>query len=124
MTRFTALGQPLNTKLALNFCIAVRLTTASNVVGQVSHTCPSLRNPFLVARCSSTVGERHWADIYLEELEDIVDNKDAVLIDVREPWELETFGSFPDAVNIPRELVCTRTLSTIHLRSVWMVYVA
>jgi rhodanese-related sulfurtransferase len=30
-----------------------------------------------------------------------VDNKDAVLIDVREPWELETFGSFPDAVNIP-----------------------
>ena len=97
------------------------LTTSTiTVARQLACRNPSiLENPYLVRvprTCfSSEAGERDWSDVYLEELEDIVDRKKALIIDVREPWELKEFGHFPDAVNIPRELAgsCGRTMISI-----------
>ncbi|XP_072316764.1 thiosulfate sulfurtransferase/rhodanese-like domain-containing protein 3 [Eucyclogobius newberryi] len=41
-------------------------------------------------------------DVSYEELKQIVDGKNkAVVIDVREPWELREYGAIPGAVNVP-----------------------
>ena len=52
--------------------------------------------------------ERHWADVYLEEMKEIANNDSTKLIDVREPWELEKFGHFENAVNIPCEFIYSK----------------
>ncbi|KAJ0000111.1 hypothetical protein NQD34_011953 [Periophthalmus magnuspinnatus] len=41
-------------------------------------------------------------DVSYEELKQIVDGQDkAVIIDVREPWELREYGSIPRSINVP-----------------------
>uniref|UniRef100_A0A3B4BEQ4 Sulfurtransferase n=1 Tax=Periophthalmus magnuspinnatus TaxID=409849 RepID=A0A3B4BEQ4_9GOBI len=43
-------------------------------------------------------------DVSYEELKQIVDGQDkAVIIDVREPWELREYGSIPRSINVPQE---------------------
>uniref|UniRef100_A0A3B4BC73 Sulfurtransferase n=1 Tax=Periophthalmus magnuspinnatus TaxID=409849 RepID=A0A3B4BC73_9GOBI len=53
-------------------------------------------------------------DVSYEELKQIVDGQDkAVIIDVREPWELREYGSIPRSINVPRKH--TITLSCLQL---------
>ncbi|XP_020793170.1 thiosulfate sulfurtransferase/rhodanese-like domain-containing protein 3 [Boleophthalmus pectinirostris] len=42
------------------------------------------------------------ADVSYEELKQIVDGRNkAVIIDVREPWELREYGAIPGSINVP-----------------------
>lgn len=62
-----------------------------------SHTgCPSTR--LTVCRFSSTPVS---TDVTYEELKQILAEQKAVIIDVREPWELREYGYIPGSINVP-----------------------
>lgn len=52
-------------------------------------------------RHSSASEEKRWDDVYLEEFIRLLKEGGTYIIDVREPWELEEYGKFPESVNIP-----------------------
>ena len=70
---------------------------------------------------STSEEERRWDDVHLEEFQRLLKEEDTYIIDVREPWELEQYGRFPQSVNIPCgcDLTCRLTdlvlFSFIHL---------
>lgn len=63
-------------------------------------------SPFLSSyghRELSSISEegRRWDDVHLKEFQTLLKEVDTYIIDVREPWELEQYGKFPESVNIP-----------------------
>ncbi|CAG6016007.1 unnamed protein product, partial [Menidia menidia] len=42
-------------------------------------------------------------DVSYEQLKQVLADREAVVIDVREPWELREYGFIPGAINVPRE---------------------
>lgn len=44
---------------------------------------------------------RRWDDVHFKEFQRLLKEGDTYIIDVREPWELEQYGKFPESINIP-----------------------
>ena len=68
--------------------------------------CPKEAIPFLSSHrhrqlSSISEEERRWDDVHLKEFQRLLNEGDTYIIDVREPWELEQYGKFPESVNIP-----------------------
>lgn len=70
----------------------------SIVSGFVS-TQPGCRNTELLLRRfrSSSAG----SDVSYEQLKQVLAGRSAVVIDVREPWELREYGFIPGSINVP-----------------------
>lgn len=46
-------------------------------------------------------------DVGYEQLKQLLAGRSAVVIDVREPWELREYGFIPGSINVPRECCLT-----------------
>ncbi|KAL4657452.1 thiosulfate sulfurtransferase/rhodanese-like domain-containing protein 3-like [Arapaima gigas] len=57
------------------------------------------RRAHLLRSCSS-VGQSHLL-VSHEQLKQLLSSRNAVVIDVREPWELREYGNIPGSVNVP-----------------------
>ena len=56
--------------------------------------------PELLRRFSSAPPS---TDVSYEQLKKLLASREAVVIDVREPWELREYGFIPGSINVPRE---------------------
>jgi len=45
--------------------------------------------------------KERWADLSYEQMNALIQSRDILLIDVREPKEIETWGKIQDSINIP-----------------------
>ncbi len=55
----------------------------------------------LLLRCFSS--EPPSTDVGYEQLKQLLAGRKAVVVDVREPWELREYGFIPGSINVPRE---------------------
>ena len=44
-------------------------------------------------------------DVSYDQLKQDLAGRTAVVIDVREPWELREYGTIPGSINVPRECI-------------------
>lgn len=49
--------------------------------------------------------KERWADLSYEQLNALIESRDIILIDVREPKEIEALGKISDSINIPRKFL-------------------
>lgn len=54
-------------------------------------------------RCSRFSSTPPSTDVTYEQLKQLLAGRKAVVIDVREPWELREYGFIPGSINVPRE---------------------
>lgn len=54
--------------------------------------------------------KERWTDLTYEQLNSLLESRDIVLIDVREPKEIEANGKIPESVNIPRKVLLIYSL--------------
>ncbi|CAB1423513.1 unnamed protein product [Pleuronectes platessa] len=71
----------------------------SSVPG-LDHTPPGCRNTELLLYRGFTSAPTS-TDVTYEQLKQLLAGRKAVVIDVREPWELREYGFIPGAINIP-----------------------
>lgn len=82
-------------------CASLSTRTVSSLV--VSNTrCSSYAltsKTELLLRCFSSSPES--GDVTYDQLKQILAGRSAVVLDVREPWELREYGSIPGSINVP-----------------------
>lgn len=82
-----------------NACFSRGQTRLSSFVNSQSR-CARQATRLIVSRFSTT--PLSTEDVSYEDLKQIVDGHNkAVIIDVREPWELREYGSIPGSINVP-----------------------
>ncbi|XP_060937004.1 thiosulfate sulfurtransferase/rhodanese-like domain-containing protein 3 [Limanda limanda] len=69
-------------------------------VSGLDHTPPGCRNTELLL-CRGFTSAPPSTDVTYEQLKQLLAGRKAVVIDVREPWELREYGFIPGAINIP-----------------------
>lgn len=57
--------------------------------------------------CSRFSSAPPSTDVTYEQLKQLLAGRKAVVIDVREPWELREYGFIPGSINVPRECCST-----------------
>lgn len=67
-------------------------------VSSLDNAYPSCTVPELVRRFSSAPPS---TDVSYEQLKKLLASREAVVIDVREPWELREYGFIPGSINVP-----------------------
>lgn len=68
-----------------------------------------LPSPTELLLCSRFSSAPASTDVTYEQLKQLLAGRKAVVIDVREPWELREYGFIPGSINVPCEC-----LSKIH----------
>ncbi|XP_028986135.1 thiosulfate sulfurtransferase/rhodanese-like domain-containing protein 3 [Betta splendens] len=63
------------------------------------NTHPGCRSTHLLLRACSSSSPR--TDVSYEQLKQLLATRKAVVIDVREPWELREYGFIPGSINVP-----------------------
>lgn len=68
-------------------------------VSSFVNTHPGCINTELLLRRFSS--EPQSTDVSYEQLKQLLASRNAVVIDVREPWELREYGNIPGSINVP-----------------------